>query len=188
MMSSGSNSPETENPTHNFSEAKLARVYYAIVRTLWEKRLISRDPLSIRIERSDRNPIPPCARSYGPDPVDMSQLEWAAQNGRFWFAGLVKSLNIIIDKGPRQGRLELEPNKMKFMTWLNILNLENTEIVVKRIKESSGQFGVLCHFDQPRNSYNLVLTLYMEKTLSQQNVNEFLKKIQEIIPNNAKTG
>ena len=169
------------------SEAALARAFYLIVKSLSENGFVSRNPRNIRIERPNRKPVEPCRRSYGPDPVDIIQLEKAAQEGRFWFRDPVRSvLKIVLDAGPPRGCLELEPNKMQFTTCLNVLNLENPEIEVKRIKESSRQFGVLWRFEQPRNSYNLILTLSMQKTLSQHNVGEFLETIQGILPNNAK--
>ena len=180
MTSSGNGSSINENSIHNLSESDLARTFYAIVRTLCEKRLVSRDPQSIRIERFDRNAVPPCGRSYGVDPLDTSQLEWAAQKGRFWFGGRVKSLKVALDKRPIQGCLELEPNRMTFTTHLNLLNVENFEAAHQRMKKSSEQLGLGVHFEQPWGLYNVWLIITENKTLTLQNAIEFLDKIDKI--------
>jgi len=161
----------------NASELNLPKTIYSVIRSLIQKRIFSPNPDNIVIERVDREPIYPCGRSYGPDVLDLSQLEWAAKEGRFWFLGPIKSVRIIIDKDPIEGELRLEIERMMFTTSFSILNYENFEAVVQRLREVSKQLGLGIEFKQPSGTNNVILTISLEKPLSEFNLNDFLEKI-----------
>lgn len=108
----------------------------------------------------------------------MSQLEWAAKIGHFWFLGSVKAIKIIVDKGQVQGDLRLEAEKMIFITSFNIFNYNNLDQVIKKLRQTGQQFDLKIEFQQnAMMPYQLILTITSQKVLSTDNVNEFLRQI-----------
>ncbi len=64
---------------------ELVTTILSIVKMLLGKRLVSDDPRSIEIVRVGRPSVFPCRKSQRPDKLDISQLEWAAEKGEFFF-------------------------------------------------------------------------------------------------------
>lgn len=162
--------------TMNLSETNLVKKVYLVIRSLLQKGVFSPRPENVSIERVGNEPIYPCGRSYGPEGLDLSQLEGAAKKGHFWFSGPIKAIKITIDKGSMQGDIRLRIDKMVFITSLNTLNYQNFETVVKRLKEVAQQVGLELNF-QPIGSYDVKLVVSSETFLSVNNVNEFVNKL-----------
>ena len=182
-MSSDYNNHSSDNTTHRFSESEWTRAIYLVVKTLCEQSLVSRNPRYVRIKRAGRKPIYPCRRSCGPDLLDISQLEKAAQDGKYWFLGPITSLEIAFGE-LRPGQLELEPGRMMFSMYLSTLKYDNFKAASQRIIELSDRFGCQVRFHSTRNSFNTRLTISEEKALSPQNVRQFLETTGKIITNN----
>ncbi len=66
-------------------------LYYILV-TLNDFGLLENDPLTVAIEREERDPVYPCGR--GDHELKMNQVKWANENGKFWFLGSIKNLYI----------------------------------------------------------------------------------------------
>jgi len=158
------------------SESNLAKTVYMVIQSLLEKGIFSPHPENVMIERVGNRDIYPCGRR-GPEGLDLSQLEWAAKEGRFWFSGPIKAMKIIIDKGSVQGDLRLEVDRMVFATSLNTLNYHDFEAVADKLREHARQLGLELAFQQPTATYNATLLLSSEKPLSEENVNDFIEKI-----------
>lgn len=159
------------------SDLDLTRTIYLVIQSLLKRDIFSHNPENVFIERVGEKPIYPCGRvAHGYEGLDLSQLEWAAKEGHFWFSGPIKSLRIVMDKGPIQGDLELEPNKMFFITSLNRLNYKNFEAVVERLKQSAQDLKFELDFQSIRiNVVKLVVTFKMP--LSVKNVDDFVTKL-----------
>jgi hypothetical protein len=147
----------------NPSKPELAKIVYLVIRSLLQKGLLSPGPENVIIERAGIKDIYPCGRSYGPEGLDLSQLEWAAKEGRFWFIGPVKAIKIIMDKGSIQGDLRLEAERMLFTTSLNTLNYHDFETVVNKLREVAQQLGVELDFQQPATMCNVTLVVSSKK-------------------------
>lgn len=78
---------------------------------------------------------------------------------------------------PIEGELRLEIERMMFTTSFSILNYENFEAVVQRLREVSKQLRLGIEFKQPSGTNNVILTISLEKPLSEFNLNDFLEKI-----------
>ncbi len=182
-MSSDYNNHSNDNTTHHFSESEWTRAIFPVVKMLSEQGLVSRNTRYVRIKRSGRKPVYPCRRSYGPDLLDISQLEKAAQDGKYWFLGPITSLEIAFGE-LRAGQLELEPGRMKFSVNLSTLSYNDFKATSQRIIELSERFGCQVRFQPTRNSFNARLTISEEKALSPQNVRQFLEIIGEVMTNN----
>jgi hypothetical protein len=159
------------------SEPNLTRTVYLVIRILLEKGVFSPHPENVMIERVGNKDVYPCGRSYGAEGLDLSQLEWAAKEGHFWFNGPIKAIKIIIDKGLIQGDLRLELDRMLFETSLNTLNYHDFEAVANKLREVAQQLGLKLAFQQPTATYNVTLVVSSEKSLSAENVSDFIKKI-----------
>jgi hypothetical protein len=182
-MSSEYSNHSGDNTTHCFSDSEWARAIYPVIKTLCEQGLVSRNPRHVRIKRSGRKPVYPCRRSCGPDVLDISQMEKAAQDGKYWFLGPITSLEIAFGElGP--GQLELEPGRMTFSMYLSTLNYDNFKAASQRITELSDRFGYQVRFHPTRNSFNTKLTVSEEKALSPPNVRQFLETIGKVMKNN----
>jgi hypothetical protein len=182
-MSSDYNNHSSENTTHRFSESEWARAIYPVIKMLCEQSLVSRNPRYVRIKRSGRKPVYPCRRSFGPDLLDISQLEKAAHDGKYWFLGPIKSLEIAFGE-LRPGQLESEPGRMTFSMYLSTLNYDNFKATSQKITEMSDRFGCQVGFHPTSNSFNTKLTISEDKALSPQNVRQFLETIGKVITNN----
>ena len=159
------------------SKPWLPETIYLVIKNLLEKGILSPSPESVMIERVGRDPIYPCGKSYGPEGLDLNQLEWAVREGKFWFLGPIKAMKLIIKTNSIEGDLQLETNKMIFATSLNILNYCNFETVANKLKKVSQELGLDLIFEQINGSYNVNLTISYEMPISINNVNEFIKKI-----------
>ncbi|MEM3547139.1 MAG: hypothetical protein QXU47_07255 [Candidatus Bathyarchaeia archaeon] len=154
------------------------KVVYSVISELCRKGVFSSNPENVLLEREGYPDIAPCGRSYGRDGLDLSQLEWAANVGHFWFLGPVKAIKIVIDRGLVQGDLRLEAEKMIFITSFNVFNYDDLNLVIKKLKQTGRQFGLKIEFQQnAMMPYQLILIISSEKVLSTDNVNEFLKQI-----------
>jgi len=161
------------------TEEKLAKTIYDVIRSLLQRDIFSPKPENVIIERVGYKPIYPCGRSYGPEGLDLSQLEWAAKEGHFWFSGPIEAIKIIMDKGSMQGDLQIGIDKMVFTTSLNTLNYNNFENVVKKLKEVAQRLELELDF-QTIGNYNVKLDVLCRKFLSVKNVNEFIDKLYKL--------
>lgn len=156
-------------------------VVYSVISYLCRKGILSPNPENVSLEREGHPDVAPCGKSYGPERLDLSQLEWAAKVGHFWFAGPVKAIKIIVDKGRVQGDLRLEAEKVMFTTSLNVFNYKNLDQVVKKLRQTARQFSLKIEFQQnAMMPYQLTLTISSQKILSTDNVNEFLGQIRRL--------
>lgn len=137
----------------NPSEIGSPETVYLVIRSLLQKDILSLHPENVLIERVRYNDIYPCGRAYSPEGLDLSQLERAAKEGRFWFAGPVKAIKIIMDKGSIQGDLRLEVNRMLFTTSLNTLNYRDFDSMVSKLREVAQQLGIELNF--PATGYKI---------------------------------
>jgi len=153
-------------------------VVYSVISDLCRKGVFSLNPENVSLEREGHPDVAPCGKSYGPERLDLSQLEWAAKVGHFWFLGPVKAIKIVVDKGRVQGDLRLEAEKMMFTTSFNVFNYNNLDQVIKKLRQTARQFSLKIEFQQnAMMPYQLILTISSQKVLSTDNVNEFLKQI-----------
>ncbi|MCJ7424607.1 hypothetical protein MUP01_10125 [Candidatus Bathyarchaeota archaeon] len=158
------------------SEPNLTKTVYAVIWSLHQQGVFSPLPENVMIERTGGNDIYPCGRGYGAEGLDLSQLKWAANEGRFWFNGPVRAIKIIMDKGLIQGDLRLEINRMSFATSLNTLNYRNFEAVARKLKAVALQNELKLSFQQSSPHSMTLLAMY-GKPLSAVNATEFIKKI-----------
>lgn len=158
------------------SEPNLTKKVYLVIRSLQDQGVFSPQPENVMIERAGGNDIYPCRRSYGAEGLDLSQLEWAANEGRFWFNGPVRAIKIIQDKGLIQGDLRLEVDRMSFTTSLNTLNYPNFEAATRKLKAVALQNKLELSF-QRSSPHSMTLLVIAEKPLSIANATEFIKKI-----------
>jgi hypothetical protein len=68
------------------------KAVYNILRYLVEKKALDNDPYKIEMFREDRKSIMPCRKGLGE--LDLEQLEWAKDNGKWWFTGPIEKLQI----------------------------------------------------------------------------------------------
>lgn len=167
--------------TYSLSEAELAGEIYHIVSNLVKEGRVSGNPENVRIERVNRVAIKPFRRSKQPNSLNLAQLEWAANNGRFWFLGPIKSLEVILDKGKVKETLISELNRISFIIVLNELNYEDFIQVKNDLVKSTTDLGFRVGFSQPLGSHNVKLTISAEKTMSGQNVKDFLIGIEKVL-------
>lgn len=157
-------------------EYRWAKVMLPIVKMLCEKRLLSRDPNKLTIIRVDREPIHPCAKSYGSGILDLSQLEWAYTEGKLWFSGPIKSLETTIDSRRMKGQLSLEPNVMTYTTSPGLGALNRTSM-----EESAKQFGMQVYFDGDATSRNTRLMVTIHQILSIESASEFIDRTRKVL-------
>ena len=74
-----------------------------------------------------------------------------------------------------------EPNRETITTILNELNFKDFVTETQRLVETSTQIGYQVRFDQPDISHNVRVSISTPMPLSEQNVNEFLERIEEIL-------
>lgn len=101
------------------------------------------------------------------------------KKGQFWLSGPFKDLKIIIDKGQIQGDLELEIDRMVFITSLNVLNYQSFETAARKLREVSQQLGLKLEF-QTLGNYDMKLAITNETSLSVGNVNDFIEKLHAL--------
>ena len=159
------------------SEPNLTKTVYTVIWSLLQQGVFSPQPENVIIERADGPDIYPCRRSYGAEGLDMSQLEWAAKEGRFWFNGPFRAIKIIKDKGLIQGDLRLEVDRMSFSTSLNASDYRNFEVAITRLKAETQSYGLRLSYKRP-NPYKLILVVSCDKSLSVANATEFNDKIR----------
>jgi hypothetical protein len=164
--------------SEEFTNPEIIKTLPHIIHSLLLKKVFSPLRENVIIERIDREPIYPCRR-YGPEGLDLDQLEWAANEGHFWFSGPIRAIKIIFDKDPMQGDLILEINKITFITSLNTLNYQNFEAVIRKIKDAALQLGLTLDF-QGITNYDVKLTASSTTFLSVDNVNDFVNKLQSV--------
>jgi len=160
---------------------ELVTTTLSIVKMILGKRLVSDNPNSIEIVRVGRPPVFPCRKSQRPDKLDISQLEWAAEKGEFWFFGPIKSLNVLLDRGIVQGTLVSELDRISFITTLNELNYEDFIEVKSNLVKTANDLGFSVEFEQSHCSHNVKVTISAEKPMSTQNVKDFLKGMEKVL-------
>lgn len=163
----------------SYSEPELASEIYHIVRNLIKEGLISGNPENVRIERVNREAIRPCRRSSDPNSLNLEQLEWAANNGRFWFLGPIKALKVILSSKVQE-ILVSELNRISFITILNELNYEDFTQVRSNLVKSVANLGFSVQFSQPLDSHNVKVTISAEKAMSERHVKDFLAGIEKV--------
>jgi hypothetical protein len=161
------------------SESKLTKTVYTVIWSLLQQGVFSPQPENVIIEGASGNDIYPCKKSYGAEGLDLSQLEWAAKEGRFWFKSPVRAIKIIMDKGLIQGDLRLETDRMSFTTSLNTLNYRNFEAAIRKLKAVALQNELELSF-QRSSPHSMILLVLSEKPLSVFNATEFIKKIRTL--------
>ena len=159
------------------SEPNLTKTVYLVIWSLQNQGVFSPQLENVMIERAGGNDIYPCRRSCGAEGLDLSQLEWAAKEGRFWFNGPFRAIKIIMDKGLIQGDLRLEIDQMSFTASLNTLNYRNFEAAARKLKAAALQNELALSF-QRSPPHSMILLVLSEKPLSVVNATEFIKKIQ----------
>lgn len=162
------------------SESDLTKTVYLVIRSLLEKGVFSSHPENVMIERVGYKGIYPCGRSYGPEGLDLSQLEWAAKVGHFWFNGPISAIKIIVDKGSVQGDLRLEVDRILFTTSLSTLNYPDFEAVASKLRDVALQLGLELAFQPSTATYNVTLAVSSEKPLSADNSIDFIGKIHTL--------
>lgn len=160
-------------------ESTWVKEIYHIVRRLLQGGRISSNPDNIKIQRYHGEAIQPCGKSYNSTKLNLNQLEWASQIGAFWFEGSIRSLNVILDRGPIKGSLVCELDKSTFTITLNELNYDSFTSVRKRMVELLTQYGLCVLFEQPNASHNLRVYISEQMPISEQNVSEFLVRIEK---------
>jgi hypothetical protein len=163
-------------PEIDSSEPNLTKTVYLVIWSLLQQGVFSPQPENVAIERAVGEDIYPCRRSYGAEGLDLSQLEWAAKEGRFWFNGSFIAIKIIKDKGLIQGDLRLEVDRMSFSTSLNASDYRNFEAAIRELKAAAQSHGLRLSYQRP-TPYNMILVVSYEKPLSVINATEFIKKI-----------
>jgi len=160
------------------SDPEIIRTIPLVIRSLLDRKALSPRPENVIIERVDRESIYPCGR-YGPDGLDLSQLEWAAKEGHFWFCGPIQTIRIILDKGSMQGDLELGADRMRFITSLCTLNYRDFDSVVEKLKGIAQKLGLELSFESIRE-YHIKLTVESVTSLSVDSVNDFVDKLHAL--------
>jgi len=167
--------------THSLSEPELASEIYHIVSNLVKEGLISGNPENVSIERVNREAILPCRRSKEPNSLNLEQLEWAANNGHFWFLGPIKSLKVILGRSKVQETLVSELDRSSFITVLNELNYEDFIKVKSDLIKTANALGFRVEFSQHHGSHNVKVTISAEKPMSEKNVKDFLRGIEKVL-------
>jgi hypothetical protein len=162
--------------SEGFSEPDSIRTIVLIIRSLLRRKVFSPRPENVVFERADGEPVLPCGRN-GPEGLDLSQLEWAAKEGHFWFSGPVQTIKIAFDKGSMQGDLELEPDRMRFLTRMNALNYRDFDSVAKRLKEVAKQLELDLGFESI-GGYDKKLAVESVTSLSVHNVDGFVDRLR----------
>jgi len=164
---------------------ELVTTTLSIVKMILGKRLVPDNPRSIEIVRVGRPSVFPCRKSQRPGKLDISQLEWAAEKGEFFFLGPIKSLNVSLNI-TMNGQLELEVNNvLTFNTRLNALNFEDFNSIAGKIKKTASELGIETHFEGDPGQYqDIKLSLFTKKSLSESNVRDFIDTVQKIISSN----
>jgi len=65
---------------------------YNIIRYLIDRGTLSNDPLTVEMTRRGYPPIFPCKKGF--IKLDINQIEWARNNGNWWFMGPIKTLEV----------------------------------------------------------------------------------------------
>ena len=69
------------------------RLVHIIVSGLLEREALSDNPRTVEMTREGYTSIFPCG-SFGGPKLDLSQLEWALKEGKWWFLGPIKQLKV----------------------------------------------------------------------------------------------
>jgi hypothetical protein len=163
------------------SEAELAREIYYIVDNLVKEGRISGNPENVRIERKNRVTILPCRRSKDPNSLNLKQLEWAANNGHFWFHSPITSLKVILGRGKFKEMLVSELNRISFIIVLNELNYKDFIKLKNDLVNTANGLGFHVEFSQANSSHNIEVKISAEHPLSAQTVKYFLSGIDKLL-------
>ena len=158
------------------SEKEQTEIVYQIAHTLVSRGLLSR-PEDLAIQREVMEEIKPLGAVGSPERIDLSQLETAAREGRFWFAGPISGLKVVMNGDPLQGNLELGIEKMTYTKSMNTLNFKDFEALAARMKELADQLGLSLAFGKGAESYDVTLVVSYEVQLSAAHFGDFLDKI-----------
>ena len=164
-----------------YSEAELAGEICHIVNNLVKEGRVSDDPVDVRIERVNREAILPCRRSKKPGPLNLEQLAWASQNGKFWFLGPIKSLKVTLGKGKTREIHVSEMDRMSFTFVLNELNYDDFAKTIDNLKMSATGSGFRIDFSQPDSTHNVKVRISADKAMSAQNVSSFLSGVEKVL-------
>lgn len=137
---------------------------------MFDKKLFSNNGENIVLKREGN---PPIRLNVSDD------LKWAAENGKFWFLGPFRCLEITFDKGLLQGTLELEYDRMTFTTSLNTLNYRDFRKAAEKLSETAKQLNVELNF-QSLNDYQIKLTIQSAIILSVNSANKFVEKLEAL--------
>lgn len=163
------------------SEAELTREIYHIVDNLVKEGRISGNPENVRIERKNRMAILPCRRSKDPNSLNLKQLEWAANNGHFWFHGPIKSLKVMLGGSKFQEMLVSELDRISFITVLNELNYKDFIKLKSDLVNTANGLGFHVEFSQADSSHNIEVKISTRHPLSAQTVKDFLSGIEKVL-------
>jgi hypothetical protein len=84
----------------NFPEQ--TKVVHAILEYLIDKKTLNNEPKDVEMITEGKRTITPCRR--GSEEIDLKQVEWAKNNGKWWFIEPITELRISLkDKTPITG-------------------------------------------------------------------------------------
>jgi len=86
----------------NLNYPEQTKVVYAILHYLIDKKTLNNEPKDIEIITEERRSN--TSHRRGPKKIDLKQIEWAKNNGKWWFIGPITELRITLkDKTPITG-------------------------------------------------------------------------------------
>jgi hypothetical protein len=78
------------------------KVVHAILEYLIDKKTLNNEPKDVEMITEGRRSITPCRR--GTEEIDLKQVKWAKNNGKWWFSGPITEMRISLkDKTPIKG-------------------------------------------------------------------------------------
>lgn len=82
-----------------------------------------------------------------------------------------------------KGELILSTNNvLTFNTHFNTLNFEDFDMIAGKIRKTAAELGVETHFEgDPSQHKDVKLSLFTKKSLTEDNVRDFISKVQRII-------
>ena len=79
---------------------------HMILEYLLDKEVLSDDPSTVEMTREGDPSVFPCRR--GDPRLDTSQINWALEKGKWWFAGPIKQLKITKAKKAKLPRADIK--------------------------------------------------------------------------------
>ncbi len=166
---------------HYPSEAELTKEIHHIVKTLMKEGKLSGNPEDVIIERVSRHPIKPCRRSKEPNSFNLTQLEWAENEGRFWFPGPIKSLMINLGNGRIRKTYASELDRIYFETVVNELNYDDFAELTSNLKTIARDLGLNIELLPGKGPHEANIKISTDKPMSETSVKEFLQGVEKVL-------